>query len=150
MPFSTDHNLPCRQGHGPQLICYETLQQMAVLAACCYCQYNSRCFDHHTLSCNTQLSDYSQLPGDSSVAVNVRAKAEAEEQERAEMKRLVLQAHQQDSFNYVPITKIKQTVLSTGGPQGQSGSPKAGNKPGSRSGTGPSSLRGSKSTRGRG
>ena len=84
------------------------------------------------------------------MALSVRAKAEAEEQERAEMKRLVLQAHQQDSFDYVPIAKIKQTVLSTGGPQGQSGSPKAGAKPGSRGGTGPSGLRGSKSTCGRG
>ena len=91
-----------------------------------------------------------QLPGDSSVAVNMRAKAEAEEQERAEMKRLVLQAHQQDSFDYVPIAKIKQTVLSTGGPQGQSGSPRAGARSGSRSGTAPSGLRGSKSARGRG
>ncbi|KAL0026394.1 hypothetical protein WJX79_005678 [Trebouxia sp. C0005] len=47
-----------------------------------------------------------QLPVNSSVAVNMRAKAEAEEQERAEMKRLVLQSHQQDSFDYVPIPKV--------------------------------------------
>ena len=79
----------------------------------------------------------------------MRAKAEAEEQERAEMKRLVLQAHQQDSFDYVPIPKIKQTMLSTGGPQGQSGSPK-GAKPGSHVGAS-SAVRGSRpAPRGRG
>ncbi|KAA6426413.1 MAG: hypothetical protein FRX49_03524 [Trebouxia sp. A1-2] len=76
-----------------------------------------------------------QLPVNSSVAVNMRAKAEAEEQERAEMKRLVLQSHQQDSFDYVPIPKVKQTILSMGGPQGHSGSPRAGAKPGSRGGS---------------
>ena len=90
-----------------------------------------------------------QLPVNSSVAVNMRAKAEAEEQERAEMKRLVLQAHQQDSFDYVPLHKVKQTLLSTGGPQGQSGSPKAAHKPGGRGGG--SGFRGSRQApRGRG
>jgi len=84
-----------------------------------------------------------QLPVNSSVAVNMRAKAEAEEQERAEMKRLVLQSHQQDSFDYVPIPKVKQTILSMGGPQGHSGSPKAGAKPGSRGGSS-SAFRGSR------
>ena len=76
-----------------------------------------------------------QLPVNSSVAVSLRAKAEAEEQERAEMKRLVLQAHQQDSFDYVPLPKVKQTLLNTGGPQGLSGSPKAAPRPASRGGS---------------
>ncbi len=80
----------------------------------------------------------------------MRAKAEAEEQERAEMKRLVLQAHQQDSFDYVPIPKVKQTLLSMGGPQGQSGSPKTGAKPGSRGGAS-AGFRGARpASRGRG
>ena len=80
----------------------------------------------------------------------MRAKAEAEEQERAEMKRLVLQAHQQDSFDYVPIAKVKQTMLSMGGPHGQSGSPKAGAKSGSR-GASSSGFKGSRpAPRGRG
>ena len=67
-----------------------------------------------------------QLPANSNMALSIRAKAEAEEQERAEMKRLVLQAHQQDEFDYVPVTKIKQTHL---GPPAQSGSPKAARPP---------------------
>ena len=92
-----------------------------------------------------------QLPVNSSVVLNMRAKAEAEEQERAEMKRLVLQAHQQDSFDYVPIAKIKQTMLSTGGPQGQSGSPKATARPANRGAGGHSGFRGGRSaSRGRG
>ena len=91
-----------------------------------------------------------QLPVNSSMAVNLRAKAEAEEQERAEMKRLVLQAHQQDSFDYVPLPKVKQTLLNTGGPQSLSGSPKAASRPASQGGNA-SGLRGSRSaSRGRG
>lgn len=84
-----------------------------------------------------------QLPVNSNVAINMRAKAEAEEQERAEMKRLVLQAHQQDSFDYVPLPKVKQTMLSTGGPQGQSGSPRAAPRSGNRGGPA-SGFRGSR------
>lgn len=91
-----------------------------------------------------------QLPVNSSMAVNLRAKAEAEELERAEMKRLVLQAHQQDSFDYVPLPKVKQTLLNTGSPQGLSGSPKAASRPASRGGSA-SGFRGSRSgSRGRG
>ena len=91
-----------------------------------------------------------QLPVNSSMAVNLRAKAEAEELERAEMKRLVLQAHQQDSFDYVPLPKVKQTLLYTGSPQGLSGSPKAASRPASRGGSA-SGFRGSRSgSRGRG
>ena len=70
-----------------------------------------------------------QLPANSNMALSIRAKAEAEEQERAEMKRLVLQAHQQDEFDYVPVTKIKQTHLGLGGPPAQSGSPKTARPP---------------------
>ena len=62
------------------------------------------------------------------MAVSIRAKAEAEEQERAEMKRLVLQAHQQNDFDYVPVLKVKQNMLSSGGQPIQAGSPKAGNR----------------------
>ncbi|KAL3151997.1 hypothetical protein ABBQ32_001118 [Trebouxia sp. C0010 RCD-2024] len=92
-----------------------------------------------------------QLPVNSSVAVNLRAKAEAEELERAEMKRLVLQAHQQDSFDYVPLPKVKQTLLGIGGPQGQAGSPRAAFRPASRGGGAASAFRGSKpASRGRG
>lgn len=92
-----------------------------------------------------------QLPVNSSVAVNLRAKAEAEELERAEMKRLVLQAHQQDSFDYVPLPKVKQTLLGIGGPQGQSGSPRTASRPPSRGGGAASGFRGSKpASRGRG
>lgn len=70
-----------------------------------------------------------QLPANSNMALSIRAKAEAEEQERAEMKRLVLQAQQQEQFDYVPIPKIKQTLLGLGGPPAQSGSPRAGRAP---------------------
>lgn len=63
-----------------------------------------------------------QLPANSNMALSIRAKAEAEEQERAEMKRLVLQAQQQEQFDYVPIPRIKQTLLGQGGPPVQSGS----------------------------
>lgn len=92
-----------------------------------------------------------QLPVNSSVAVNLRAKAEAEELERAEMKRLVLQAHQQDSFDYVPLPKVRQTLLGLGGPQGQSGSPKAASRPAGRGGGAASGFRGSRpASRGRG
>ena len=59
------------------------------------------------------------------MALSIRAKAEAEEHERAEMKRLVLQAHHQEDFDYVPVTRIKQTALGLGGPPTQSGSPRA-------------------------
>lgn len=65
-----------------------------------------------------------QLPANSNMALSIRGKAEAEEQERATMKRLVLQAHHQEEFDYVPVTRIKQTVLGLGGPT-QSGSPRA-------------------------
>ena len=81
-----------------------------------------------------------QLPANSSMAVSIRAKAEAEEQERAEMKRLVLQAHQQNDFDYVPVPKVKQTMLSSSGHPVQTGSPKAGNR--QRSGPQPRAPRG--------
>ena len=84
-----------------------------------------------------------QLPANSNMALSIRAKAEAEEQERATMKRLVLQAHHQEEFDYVPVTRIKQTVLGLGGPPTQSGSPRA-----ARSHRGHANIRGSRGGRG--
>ncbi len=52
------------------------------------------------------------------MAVNLRAKTEAEEQERAEIKRLVLKANRQQeasSEQAVPLLHVRQNTLPPGG-----------------------------------
>ena len=59
-----------------------------------------------------------QLPASSAMAVNLRAKTEAEEQERAEIKRLVLKANRQQeasSEQAVPLMHVRQNTLPPGG-----------------------------------
>ena len=59
-----------------------------------------------------------QLPASSAMAVNLRAKTEAEEQERAEIKRLVLKANRQQeasSEQAVPLLHVRQNTLPPGG-----------------------------------
>ena len=101
----------CRPATGDVLrqLCVPTSASSSI---CC----SSNTLTHSLLE--PALAAALQLPASSAMAVNLRAKTEAEEQERAEIKRLVLKANRQQeasSEQVVPLMHVRQNTLPPGG-----------------------------------